>query len=56
LLEFLLNCFKKYTVAFWDTKNKNYMDEVVPAMLEKVKYNEAVVPTFLWSQRNCEVI
>ena len=56
LLEFLFNCFKKYIVAFWGTKNKNYMDEVVPAMLDKVKDNEAVVLAFVWSQRNYEVI
>jgi hypothetical protein len=49
LPEFLINCFKKYTVAFWGTKSKSYMDEVVPAMLEKVKCNEAVVPAFVWS-------
>jgi hypothetical protein len=56
LPQFLLNCFKKYTVAFWGTKSKSYMDDVVPAMLEKVKGMEVVIPTFVWSHKDCEVV
>jgi hypothetical protein len=32
------------------------MDEVIPAMLGRVKCKEPVVPAFVWSMAECEQI
>jgi hypothetical protein len=40
-------CFKTYAVAFWGSKSRSYMDEIVPAMLQRMKCPKAVVPAFI---------
>ena len=47
LADFLWKCFKTYVVAFWGSKSRNYMDKVILAMLERLKYLVAVVPAFV---------
>jgi hypothetical protein len=56
LPDFLQKCFKTYVVAFWGSKSRIYMDEIVSAMLERVKCPAAIVPAFIWSQKHCEAI
>jgi hypothetical protein len=47
--ELLLRCFKNFKVGFWGSKSKSYMDEMVPALLKRVKFVEPLVPAFVWS-------
>ena len=47
LLDFLQKCFKTYVVAFRGSKNRSYMDKVVPAIFERMKCRAVVVPTFI---------
>jgi hypothetical protein len=56
LPEFLAKCFVNFRVAFWGSKSKGYMDEVIPAMLGRVKCKEPVVPAFVWSMAECDEI
>jgi hypothetical protein len=56
LPKFLAKCFVNFRVAFWGSKSKGYMDEVIPAMLGRVKCKEPVVPAFVWSMAECEQI
>jgi hypothetical protein len=52
--EFLSKCFKNFKIGIWGSKNKAYMDEMVHAMLGRVKSRELLQPAFVWSQKECE--
>jgi hypothetical protein len=41
--ELLLKCFKNIKVGFWGSKSKSFMDEMVPALLKRVKFAEPLV-------------
>jgi hypothetical protein len=41
-----------FQVAFWGSKIKVYMDEVVRAMLGRVKSKEPLVPVYVQLQYN----
>jgi hypothetical protein len=47
--ELLLKCFKNFKVGFWGSKSKSYMDEMVLALLKRVKSTEPLVPAFVSS-------
>jgi hypothetical protein len=47
-------CFMKFTVAFWGSKNKSYMEEIVHALLSYLKGREKFDPLFVWSGKSCE--
>jgi hypothetical protein len=55
LSELLCKCFKNFKVGFWGSKSKRYMDEMVPALLGRVRSPEPLVPAFVWSQKECDV-
>jgi hypothetical protein len=52
--ELLLKCFKNFKVGFWGSESKSYMDEMVPALLKRVKSAEPLVSAFVWSQKECD--
>jgi hypothetical protein len=52
--EFLSKCFKNFMIGFWGSKNKAYMDEMVLAMLGRVKSREPLQLAFVWFQKECE--
>jgi hypothetical protein len=54
--EFLGKCFVNFRVAFWGSKSKGYMDEVIPAMLGRMKCKEPVILAFVWSMAECDEI
>ena len=56
MAEFLRRCFEHFEVAFWGNKSAAYMEELVPAMLRRVKESRNLVPLFVWSQRECQPI
>jgi hypothetical protein len=56
LMEFLQKCLLHFHVAFWGSKSAAYMAEIVPAMLRRVQESSSVVPLFIWSQQECELI
>jgi hypothetical protein len=49
LVDFLTRCFVHFKVAFWSSKSEVYMDDVVPAMLEKLREGSTFKPAFVWS-------
>jgi hypothetical protein len=55
LSELLCKCFKNFRVGFWGSKSKNYMDEMVPALLGRVRSLEPLIPAFIWSQKECDI-
>jgi hypothetical protein len=55
LVDFLTRCFVHFEVAFWGTKSEANMDDVVPAMLGKLREGSTFKPAFVWSAKECEV-
>jgi hypothetical protein len=51
MVDFLSNCFQKFEVVFWGSKSSLYMEEVVPAMLGRLRGDSQFVPLFVWSQK-----
>jgi hypothetical protein len=56
MADFLKECFLTFKVAFWDSKSAQYMADVVPVMLGRVKGQHSCVPCFVWSAQDCEPI
>jgi hypothetical protein len=54
MVDFLCNCFQHFQVAFWGSKSTAYMQDVVPVMLGKLKWDKESVPSFVWSRQACE--
>ena len=54
LIEFFTRYFINFEVAFWGSKSKLYMDEIVPALLERIEDNESHPPLFTWSTKEYE--
>ena len=57
LIEFLSRCFRNFEVAFWGSKSKQYMDEIVQALLallDKIQDSRSHQPLFTWSAKECE--
>jgi hypothetical protein len=52
LLEFLHRCFINFTMAFWGSKSESYMDEIVAAVLLRLKDGQLFKPLFVWSGNN----
>jgi hypothetical protein len=52
--ELLSKSFKNFRIGFWGSKNKAYMDEMVPALLGRVKSREPLQLAFVWSQKECK--
>jgi hypothetical protein len=46
LVEFLSRCFKNFEVAFWLSKSKLYMAEIVPTLLGRMKDSKNYAPLF----------
>jgi hypothetical protein len=45
--KFLSRCFLNFEVAFWGSKSARYMEDVVPAMLSRLKDSSKYVPAFV---------
>jgi hypothetical protein len=56
LQPFLSKCFLNFTVAFWGSKSKEYMDDVVPTLMEGRKVSHQFAPLFTWSGKDCEAV
>ena len=56
MMEFLGRCFKKFRVAFWGSKSKEYMEEVLREILPVFSHLEGHEPLFTWSVKDCELI
>jgi hypothetical protein len=56
MVDFLSNCFQKFEVAFWRSKSSLYMEEVVPAMLGRLRGDMQFVPLFVWSQKEYQPV
>jgi hypothetical protein len=54
LLQFLSKCFINFIVGFWGNKSESYMDDVLPAVLTRLKGRMKYKPLFLWSGKNRE--
>jgi hypothetical protein len=51
LIQFLSQCFMNFSVAFWGSKSKSYMDEVLLAVLKRLKGPGRMNP-YLFDQGN----
>jgi hypothetical protein len=56
MADFLKQCFLTFKVAFWGSKSAQYMADVVPVMLGRVKGQHSCVPCFIWSAQDCELV
>jgi hypothetical protein len=54
LIQFLNHCFMKFTVAFRGSKSESYMEDVVAAVLARLKEGGKINPLFVWSGKHCE--
>ena len=54
LVPFLSRCFLHFSVAFWGSKSKSYMDDIIPAMMERQKTGPHFCPLFVWAGKDCE--
>jgi hypothetical protein len=55
LIDFLTRCFVHFEVVFWDSKSEVYMDDIIPAMLGRMKEGTTFKPLFVWSRKECKV-
>jgi hypothetical protein len=51
----MTRCFVHFEVAFWGSKSEVYMDDIVLAMLGKMKEGTTFKPLFIWLGKECEV-
>jgi hypothetical protein len=51
----MTRCFVHFEVAFWGSKSEVYMDDIVLAMLGRMKEGTTFKPLFIWSGKECEV-
>ena len=54
LVPFLSKCFLNFSVAFWGSKSKSYMDDIIPAMMKTLKPGLHFSPLFVWAGKDCE--
>ena len=51
---FFIRCLTIFEVAFWNSKSKVYMGEIILAMLERMKDGSKFCHVFVW-WKECEV-
>ena len=56
LQPFLSKCFLNFSVALWGSKSKEYMDDVVPTLMEGRKESHQFAPLFMWSGKDCKAV
>ena len=56
MIDFLRRCMKKFRVAFWGIKSREYMDEVLHEILPVFQHMEGHKPLFSWCAMDCEII
>jgi hypothetical protein len=56
MADFRKQCFLTFKVAFWGSKNAQYMVDVVSIMLGRVKGKHSCVPCFIWSAQDYEPV
>jgi hypothetical protein len=56
MTKFLTRCFLDFKVVFWSSKNALCMEEIVPAMLGRLKGGQRLMLVFVWSAQECELV
>ena len=56
LVPFLSRCFMNFAVAFWGSKSKSYMDDIIPMIMGRQRKGPDFCPLFVWAGKDCEAV